>query len=237
MAKKRSWITGADAVLQWFEANADKPYFSVWRGRDILFSNNENDFEVAKKKLYDNIVAGEQNDVTEELQLRLHNAPAKGYIDNSSKYHSSIYFTPTEYEKLQPAPMYYKNDNHTNNAILEKLNGIESRIAAIEMDEEFEEVEEKPTGINGIIQTLLNNEQIQMAMIGAATHLLSKFMPSQKTVNGIAGIPEEQDEKIMGAIAVLKQHDPLLGDDLLKLAEMAENNNNQFNFLLSMLRK
>lgn len=236
MAKKRSWVSGADNVLSWFEANANEPYFSVWRGRDILFSNNENDFEVAKQKLHDNIVAGEQNNVTEELQLRLHHAPAKGYINNKSEYHSSLYFSPAETEAMQPATMYYQNSNNKNE-ILEKLNGIESRIAAIETDEDIEDDEDdKPTGINGIIDTLLQNEQIQMAMVGAVTSFLGKFMPQNKPM-GIAGIPEEQDEKIIGAIAILKQHDAQLGDDLLKLADMAENNNGQFNFLLSMLRK
>jgi hypothetical protein len=53
----------------------------------------------------------------------------------------------------------------------------------------------------------------------------------------LAGIPEEQDEKILLAINILKQHDECLGDDLIKLSEMAVTNNGQFNFLLSMLRK
>jgi hypothetical protein len=75
-----------------------------------------------------------------------------------------------------------------------------------------------------------------MAMINAATNFIGKFMPQNKPM-GIAGIPEEQDEKIIGAIAILKQHDANLGDDLMKLADMAQNNNGQFNFLISMLRK
>jgi len=237
MARKKSWVSGADNVLNWFEANAKEPYFSVWKGREILFSNNENDFEAAKDKLHSNIVAGEQNNVTEDLQLRLHYKPAKGYINNKSEYHSSLFFTPTEVETMHPATMYYQNNNN-NNAILEKLNGIESRISAIETDEdpEEEEEEEKPKGINGIIDTLLQNEQIQMAMINAATSFIGKFMPQNKPM-GIAGIPEEQDEKIIGAIAILKQHNANLGDDLMKLADMAQNNNGQFNFLISMLRK
>jgi len=115
--------------------------------------------------------------------------------------------------------------------------GIESRINAMEESPEFEEEEEEaPKGFAGVIDTLLNNEQIQIAMINAVTNMIGKFMPQPKPM-ALAGIPEEQDDKIMGAIAILKQHDANLGDDLLKLADMAQNNNGQFNFLLSMLRK
>jgi len=134
-----------------------------------------------------------------------------------------------------PMMMPSNNNNNNNDLILQKLNGIESRINAIE-DEDIEEVEEKPAGINGIIDTLLQNEQIQIAMIGAVTSFLGKYMPQNKPM-ALAGIPEEQDEKIIGAIAILKQHNANLGDDLMKLADMAQNNNGQFNFLISMLRK
>lgn len=189
----------------------------------------DNDKNIGREHLINALIAlknNAQNTNTYLLQL----------VENKrTKNTPSVTFQLNQKDMVSPyMPMVIPN-NSNNDLILQKLNGIESRINAIE-EEDIEEEEEKPAGITGIIDTLLQNEQIQIAMVGAVTSLLGKFMPQNKPM-AIAGIPEEQDEKIIGAIAILKQHDANLGDDLMKLADMAENNNGQFNFLISMLRK
>ena len=49
----------------------------------------------------------------------------------------------------------------------------------------------------------------------------------------VAGIPDQV--KINQAIEILSKHDDRLGEHLLTLAQIAESDNQKFNFLLSML--
>ena len=80
--------------------------------------------------------------------------------------------------------------------------------------------------------------RIQLRLVKIKLNFLGKILaPKMSNQMALAGIPEEQDEKILLAVNILKQHDECLGDDLIKLSEMAVTNNGQFNFLLSMLRK
>ncbi len=66
--------------------------------------------------------------------------------------------------------------------------------------------------------------------------LMSLLNPAGK-VNAVAGIDQPEAEKITRAIETLQKHDERLGDDLLILADMAENSPGQFKMLLSILRK
>lgn len=235
MANKALGI-GVNSVLHWFDTNAELPYYSVWQGKNLLFQNSSDDMEVAMQKLNDNISAAEQNGYNEVMILKLHPKKEKsGYVTDKTEVIASYTFRPSELQNYVPIQQAY---NQPNNAILEKLNGIESRIAAIESDDEETEEEEAPKGVMGMVENLLQNEQIQMAMAGIVTNFLGKILaPKDNKQMALAGIPEEQDEKILLAINILKQHDEFLGDDLIKLSEMAVSNNGQFNFLLSMLRK
>jgi len=237
MAINKALGVGVNSVLHWFENNADTPYFSVWDKKTMLFQNSADDMEVALQKLSDNISAAEQNGYNDVLILKLHPKKEKsGYVTDKSETIASFTFRPAELPQYQPYQQYAQN-NSNSNAILEKLTGIESRLNAIE-EEEIEEEVEQPKGIAGYVETLLQNEQIQSAMAGLVTNFLGKILaPKISNQMALAGIPEEQDEKILLAINILKQHDEFLGDDLIKLSEMAVSNNGQFNFLLSMLRK
>jgi len=237
MAINKALGVGVNSVLHWFETNAEHPYFSVWdTKKTILFQNSADDMDVAVQKLSENITAAEQNGYNDVLILKLHPKKEKsGYVTDKSETIASFTFRPVELPQYQPYQPYQQNNS--SNAILEKLTGIESRLNAIE-EEDVEEEVEQPKGIAGYVETLLQNEQIQSAMAGIVTNFLGKILaPKMSNQMALAGIPEEQDEKILLAINILKQHDECLGDDLIKLSEMAVTNNGQFNFLLSMLRK
>jgi hypothetical protein len=129
-------------------------------------------------------------------------------------------------------------ENVQNDRMLQILETINTRLAALETVEEDEEEEEEvkqDTGLMGLVDTALKSEQMKEMLINGFMGLANKFIQPKTTA--LAGIPEEQDAKIAQAIETLKQHDNILGDDLLKLASIAVNDNGQFNFLLSMLRK
>jgi len=128
-------------------------------------------------------------------------------------------------------------ENVQNDRMLQMLESINTRLAALETVEEDEEDEEpkQDNGLMGLIDHALKSEEMKGMLINGFMGLANKFIQPKTTA--IAGIPEEQDAKILQAIELLKQHDNILGDDLLKLASIAVNDNGQFNFLLSMLRK
>lgn len=89
--------------------------------------------------------------------------------------------------------------------------------------EEVEEPEEKPdwmgTIINAVIPTLLKTKELP-------------------TVSGMNGEIAEIDNDILTqAITVLAKNDPEIDKDLMKLANLSENDPKQFNFLLGLLRK
>jgi len=107
----------------------------------------------------------------------------------------------------------------------EQLNELTSRFNA-----EDEEEEEKETGLMGLVNHELYGPMIATAISGIVNRLMPAPAPT-----ALAGVPSEQDEKISQAITILKNYDNNLGDHLLKLADIAQNNNAQFNMLLKML--
>ena len=66
--------------------------------------------------------------------------------------------------------------------------------------------------------------------------LLSKFgnkgQAEPVVINGV----DEKEENVNRAIKILWKHDKNLDSDLLKLGALAENNTQQFNFLINALR-
>jgi len=234
----RALCVGADAILMWFKENAETPFYSVWKGTDLLYQNNTNDMEIAAEKLYNNTIAAEQNGFNDVLMLKLHPIIEKnGYVTKKTDVIGSCTFRPAELVPYQPLQLYNQQAANSNDLILQKLNGIESRLNNLE-EEEIEEEEPQKKGLGAIFENLLQNEQVQAAILGIAGNFINKIMPqnNDKTL-ALGAITDEQQHKIDTAINILKQHDECLGDDLMRLADMAINNNGQFKFLLSMLRK
>jgi len=71
--------------------------------------------------------------------------------------------------------------------------------------------------------------------VGTVQTIIDRILPPKKIISGIAGI--EENNKLNQALDILRKHDPNLDDDLMILANMAENSPLQFKMLLNMLRK
>jgi hypothetical protein len=243
MAINKADFVGIENILDWYETNANNPYFSVWQGKLMKFGYNDEDKDKGKLLLADNLQAYQQGGHNEVLTLKLHPKKEKnGYITDKTPICASANFRVNELQSMGNIyPYISQQQQQPNDLILQKLNAIETRLNSIEEEDEEEIEEEKPQGINGVINNLFANEQIQMAMVGIISNFAQKLLtpkqPVQNTVTALAGINSNDDEKINIAIDTLKKYDESLGDDLLRLADIAENNNSQFNFLISMLRK
>ena len=68
----------------------------------------------------------------------------------------------------------------------------------------------------------------------SAIQMLNPNNNSNKTV--INGLTDDKKANIQKALKVLFKHDPELDTDLLKLSDLAENNNGTFKMLLNTLR-
>ena len=55
MAINKAWCTGVNALMEWFDDHAEQPYYSVWRGRNLSFSWNNDDMEAGRLKLLNDI--------------------------------------------------------------------------------------------------------------------------------------------------------------------------------------
>lgn len=235
MSRKGVQCIGSSEVRNWFETNADFPYFSVWNGRQILFSYYGEDQDEAINKLMENIEAAAQNGMTDILTLYVHPEKDKnGYITDKTPRIASLNFRCVELNQPQYVAGVSNPEVITNRQLMERLNELESRLTAQEEVEEEAEEEED----NDFFGTILKSPEMKQLLMTAAVGMIQKFSGSgQGNVQSLAGTGDSQDEKINYAIEVLKKHDSELGDDLLKLASIAENDGSQFKFLLQMLRK
>jgi hypothetical protein len=126
-----------------------------------------------------------------------------------------------------------KGIGETNNLILSKLNA---------------EEEEEPGALTGMPKNpligMIERPEIQNVLASALGEFLKKTFklnsnaPSNDhlLMSGLNGV-NMQDEKIQQAVQILKKHDPEIGDTLLKLAQLAENNPDYFKNLLMMLKQ
>lgn len=109
-------------------------------------------------------------------------------------------------------------------ALLNELKALRTKVEALEGLEEEEE-EEESAEISG------NNLQQIMGLVS-----MLKAAGSNATINGDNETSPTKIDNINAALKILNKYDKHLDTDLLKLAEIAEKNTSQFNMLLSMLR-
>ena len=238
----KAFLTGTEQVLNWFDTNAKKPYWSIVDAKGVvIYAFTDDDMHESRQSLEDNLIAAVSAGITATLTLRIHpKKPKEGYFKNGSESMIATYFRPVEFE-IMP----YNNSMSGNNIQLSnQLAAMESKINALQMqlaqeDEEEDDEEEEDKGILG---TLMGNPAVKQMMMNVISNLLTTA--PKTNVTNLAGIETdistqeytEEDDKIDEAIERLKKHDPKLGDDLLKLCSIAENDPAQFNMLLKMLR-
>lgn len=243
MASDAQFI-GIEEVVQAFDRLAKTPFYSVTKGKDILFQNNENNMEVAKSVLVDNLSAGEANGNRDMLKLRFHPKVEKGgFITEKTPAYSTIYFRicPPEYSMAE-----YRNLNNNyrvgavirpeeNNSMLQKisdtLSGINQRLTTLEHgdiidDDEITKAERITDLVGGII------DHPVVAAIVSKT--LGIDIQPRQSVAALSGLPPQ--DQLQQAVNRLYMHDPLLHEDLERLANIADKNKSQFEFLINTLR-
>ena len=210
MAVQKAMTTGTSGVMDWFDRNATSPYYSVCEiisptKKELLFSCNEDSVDNARRILEENISAFEQNGVNTLYALILHPKKDKtGYITMNTPSHAMLKFRPAELEQPVYGVGAYTGGGGGGNSyamekIMDKLNMIESRIAA---SEEFEEIDEKP---QSPINAMLSNPQVQEALISGLLGMVGGMLNGGKPMSGVAGIGSINEEAITILDSLMKK--------------------------------
>jgi len=211
MAVQKAMTTGTNGVLDWYDRNATSPYYSVCEiisptKKELLFSCNEDSVDNARRILEENISAFEQNGVNTLYALILHPKKDKtGYITMNTPSHAMLKFRPAELEQPVYGVGAYTNGGGGNNhsyameKIMDKLNMLESRLAATEEFEEIDQVPQSP------INAMLSNPQVQEALISGLLGVVGNMLNGGKPMSGVAGIGSINEEAITILDSLMKK--------------------------------
>lgn len=238
----KAFLTGTDAVMQWYDTNAKTNLWSVNDSKgDILFYYSGNDENEAREHLENNLRMAEQQGVEATLTLRIHpKMPKSGYFEKKDTGMVVTHFRPTSFNPISYQPMNQMGAYQPN--LMNEINALRSEIAALKMQQDLDEDEEEEPEEENFLAGLMKSPQIQTMILSQLGNL---FAPNQK-VTHVAGIQTEtmtketevdNEERIYEAVERLKLLDDQLASDLELLCEMGETDKMQFNFLLKMLRK
>lgn len=124
-----------------------------------------------------------------------------------------------------------------NNEVISKLNAnteaMNALVAKFNDDNDEDVQEEKENALVGA----LKNPDVINYIIGLVERVVDTYFPKKNHISGIAGTENQTGTKLEQALIILSQHDEQLEDDLMILAQMAQDNPFQFKMLLKMLRK
>lgn len=238
-------LIGANDVMNWYDTNAKTCFWSVTNSKgETVFYNVDNDENISRQHLEENVRMAESKGVEATYTLRIHpKVPKCGYYTKKDEGMVVAQFRPTAFNPISYQPMNQIGYAGQPNLMTE-INALKSEIAALKMQQEMddqEEDDEEPE--ENFLSGLIKSPQVQTMIL---SQLSSLFAPTQK-VTHVAGFekPEtmtneteiDNEERIYNAVERLKAVDSELASDLELLCEMAETDKMQFNFLLKMLRK
>ena len=193
--------------------------FNEW-GKNI---DNSVIYEI---NLFDNVLVSFDENGQEKLKRdNAKNGKAKFYIQFKKDTNNNSYSNGSNTDMATIVGLVSENlrKSQEDNLILKELADLKSKITIMEEEEE----EEEETGLAG-----LKAENIGQFI--SALQMLSGNN-SQPTTTVINGVMDEKRE-YKKAIGILYKYDPDLDQDLLKLSNLAENNNATFKMLLTTLR-
>lgn len=237
-----------ETLIQQYNAN-DFPYYVMVDSKNFVVSSNikYNDTAKGSERLLSFVKSLPTTSAANYKIYCFDRAPEVKSMDSKTisqhlhDHNAVLSFCPyyetdeRKEEKEYNRYMYNQRQNELA-AELAEIKAMLKAKAEEETDEDLEEEAQPTSALAGLI----NNPKIQEMLIGMISGMASKFMTGGNAPQAIAGIPastEDSEAKLLSAIERLYNVDPLLPDDLHLLADMAEKNKSQFEFLLSMLRK
>jgi hypothetical protein len=238
----KAWISGAKDVLEWFDTASETPFFSLWMGKQLVFSWNKDDETQGRSVLAENLESFEKGNVSDIFTIKLHpKLDNSGFISDKTPIYGSLNFRPANTYQMQVSGVNNENAAFPNNPAMQrmfdKLSAIDDRLNAVESEEE----EEEQTALAGIMANpliqLLKDPIFAPMLSGIAKQIFPGIvLPSVGSIGNVPDNSDNQDQKIQDALKILMQHDTNLGDDLAILAKIAEKDPKQFEQFLMILR-
>lgn len=244
MAENKAWITGPDNLNAWYLEMAENecPYYSVWMGKQLLFSYSGDNIDKGSEKLLFNLNMAVEERNSTVMILKLHPELNAKYVNEKTPYSCSVLFRCVPVD--QDAMGVY------NVSGMGALEGLYKRVKALEGGEG----EVKEGGAMGFINGLLANPQVGPAIaqagIGAIIGIINKFIPGifpaqpgqggspaqQLPQNAALGAVPEQVKDLDWALDTLEATNPDMTADLVRLAELSIKNPDLFKLLITQLR-
>ena len=227
---------GVNEILEAFETQAKKPYFSMWVNKAPALQNHDNDFDTAKAALRKKIEDFARANQTHVFTIHLHNTQpdrktgAYSHADTcyTMLYCAAKHAAPAISEQMSGGniiPFYnlIEKQNEILSAVTSRLNALEAADDQ-ETDEPIGSAEAQLIDkISGVV-----NSPLGVLAAQYLPRLFDRILPQQKTVAGIAGTDQtdlEQTINILFSKGVTLEH-------LQKLAAMPEA---KIKMLLTML--
>jgi len=259
MAINKAMYNGVESIMSAFDRNAQTPYYSVWAGKDMMFSFNDDDIEAGRLHLMENLIACEQNEHSDILKIKFHPKKEKLFISDKTPAIATLFVRVTDpnYFKGNIQP-YQQPVNNQLNLILERqmemLSGINNRLSLLE-ESDIQDEEEDTDDVLGKVGAILNNPVINQ-LLGLITPFLQK---SNVPVNNvaIAGLDDDQTiefadqlddqtvledniknvltDQVVISLVTIKEAGIDIEAGLIGLAKMAKENPNKLKMLLTYL--
>jgi hypothetical protein len=249
-------LKGVTEVLSQFDYR-DTPFFAVYQGKDLKFENNEDDIEAARAMLNTHLEQLANNGSQAPFKIVWYKKlrPDGERPDPNSLLGSNTFrvvpigMNMQNFYAMQRGdeiPFKISGKDDSNSKILELLNGIDSRLTAIEnpLEEELDSEEEQtPTQkILGAISGVISHPSVQELLASKLVGLLN-LIPTPAAMGQAPAatkqitmpIEEKDLPELNDQLQILIQYGMGL-EDFKKLANIAKSNNSQFNMLLTMLR-
>lgn len=218
--------TGVNEILDAFETQAKKGYFSLWVNKSPALQNVDNDLDIAKIALKKKIEDFAKANFTQIFVIHLHNAaPDKkvgSYLHNDICYTmlycqakaatvTAVPMHDTMNANLYPIYNLIEKQNEIITALTSKVNAVE---AGEETDEQIGSAEVQMLDKLGSIM----NGPVGVLCTTYLPRLLDRILPETKTVSAIAGTDQTDLETTINTLfskGVTLEH-------LQKLAAMPE---------------
>lgn len=182
-------------------------------------------------------------------------------ITNATPYYASVVFKCLEYspEHIAPNTRYNTNYYQQQQQFLDwknnqKINGFNDNDINDDDDDydddNYDDDDDKQNNslsntIAGIAVKLLNDPKTQQLIVTAGTTLLNKFFANNTNhnqqlvmntqINGIPSLSNEEVEKVVQCVTILKQVKPDVINDFIKLANIAQTDHVKTQSILNML--
>jgi hypothetical protein len=224
---------GIRAVLDAYENRQAAP-FVLWWGSQLLIKYEGKDLEEGKQVLGDYLRSIMTPDSVATYKLTVYDKLSKEGLNSRTPYDGSFNF------KLHD-PGYATPYQSAANSQVQRL---EAMIE--ELREELNQREaqpEKPAGIMGVVSGLLENPQVQQAIvsrvIGFVDQLLGVPQVPVPQIARVGAVDEtnaaRQAQLLHEAWEALITHDPQIGEHLKKLAALALSDPQKFQSLVQMI--